>query len=118
MRRPENPELIRVTRLLRSKARELDAPVWRILAERLERSKHRRCVVNLSRINRHTSEGDTVAVPGKVLGVGTLDHKVSVAAFSFSGEAKRKIGVAGGKCLTFSTLTEENPKGANLRIIG
>lgn len=118
MKKSDNPELISVTRFLKSKAAELNAPIWRTLAENLGKSKHRRCVVNLSRINRYTEDGETVTVPGKVLGSGTLDHKVSVAAFQFSEEAKKKIEAAGGRCLTFSALIKKNCKGNNLRIIG
>jgi large subunit ribosomal protein L18e len=117
-RRQENPELIEATRLLKAKTREFDAPIWKTLAEKLEKSKHSRCAVNLSRINRYTKDGETVTVPGKVLGAGTLDHKVSVAAFSFSEEAKKKVEAAGGKCLTFSALLEKNSKGTDLKIIG
>ncbi len=117
-RRQMNLEIIEAIRLLKTKTREFDAPVWRTLAERLERSKHSRCAINLSRINRYTKEGETVTVPGKVLGAGTLDHKVSVAAFSFSEGARRKIELAGGQCLTFSALINKNHKGTDLRIIG
>lgn len=117
-RRQENPELVEVTRLLKTKTREFDAPIWRTLAERLEKPKHSRCAVNLSRINRYTKDGETVTVPGKVLGAGALDHKVSVAAFSFSEEARRKIEAAGGRCLTFSVLIKKNRKGTDLKIIG
>ena len=118
MKKSDNPELISVTRFLKSKAAEFNAPIWRTLAKNLEKSKHRRCVVNLSRINRYSADGDTVTVPGKVLGSGTLDHTVSVAAFQFSEEAKKKIEATGGECLTFSALIEKNGKGTNLRIIG
>jgi large subunit ribosomal protein L18e len=118
MRNVENPELIKVTRMLKSKSREFDAPVWMALAKMLERSKHRRCAVNLSQINKYTEDGETVTVPGKVLGVGTLNHKVSVTAFSFSKITRKKIEVAGGECLTFPDLIEKNPKGAKVRIIG
>jgi len=118
MRKLDNLELVKVTRFLRGKARDLDAPIWKALAERLEKSKHKRCVVNLSHINRHTEDSETVTVPGKVLGAGTLDHKVSIAAFCFSEEARRRIEAAGGACLTFSALVEKNPKGENLKIIG
>ena len=116
--KPNNPELIKVTRLLKSKSTELHTPIWNALAERLEISKHNRCAVNVSRINRYSVDGDVVTVPGKVLGVGTLDHKVSIAAFMFSKVATRKIEAAGGKCLTFSDLVRNNPTGSNLKIIG
>lgn len=118
MSRLGNPELAKIMRLLKSKAEEHEASVWKSLAKKLERTRSRRCAVNLSLINRYTEEGETLAVPGKVLGAGKLEHKISVAAFSFSEEAKRKIEAAGGECLTFSALISKNPEGRDLRIIG
>lgn len=118
MRKSTNPILIRTVRTLRRKAKEFNAPVWRALADQLEKSKHNRFRVNVSRINRYTVEGDYVIVPGKALGSGILDHKVSVAAFTFSDTAKKKIEAAGGECLTLSELLQKNPKGIYLKIIG
>jgi large subunit ribosomal protein L18e len=117
-RRQENPELTETARFLKIKTREFDAPIWRTLSERLEKPKHSRSAVNLSRINRYTKDGETVTVPGKVLGAGILNHKVSVAAFSFSEEARRKIEMAGGKCLNFSAIVKKNHKGKDMKIIG
>ena len=118
MREPTNPRLIRIVRTLRRKAKEFDAPVWRALADKLEKSAHNRCRVNISRINRYTKKHECVIVPGKALGAGILDHKVSVAAFTFSDTAKKKIEAVGGECLTFSALVQKNPKGINLKIVG
>jgi large subunit ribosomal protein L18e len=115
---PSNQELLSAIRSLRKMARESNAPIWRDVADNLQVSKRRRIAVNLSRLNRHTKTKETVIVPGKVLGSGTLTHPVSVAAFSFSTQAKAKILKAKGKCLSISDLLETNPKGSNVRIIG
>jgi large subunit ribosomal protein L18e len=72
--------------------------------------------VNLSHLNRHTTNGETVAVPGKVLGSGEIDHPIKVAAFAFSKRAKSKILDAKGKCLSIQELAEMNPKGTSTRI--
>lgn len=117
MKKTDNPELSKTTRFLRRKAREFEVPLWKATEKRLK-SKHPHCVVNLSRINRYTKKGETVIVPGKVLGAGNLNHKVTVAAFCFSREAKRKIKEVGGECLTFSALINKNPEGTNVRIVG
>ena len=113
-----NPELTGLIRLLRKKARESESAIWRDLAERLSKPKHRRIVVNLSRLNRYTNENDEVVVPGKVLGAGSIDHPVKVAAFSFSEQARLKIVKAKGKCISIPELIEMNPKGTNVKIIG
>lgn len=112
-----NPELIEVVKTLIWRANEEDALVWRALADSLRRSKRRRASVNVSKINRHSSEGETVVVPGRVLGSGALSHRVSVAALSFSRQAVEKIERAGGRCLTISDLLKENPKGSRVKII-
>ena len=112
-----NPELKAVIHSLRKKAQENDAPIWRDVAERLASSRRSRVAVNLSRLNRFTKAKDSVVVPGKVLGAGSLEHSVSVAAFSFSDQAKRKISEAKGKCFSILELLKDNPKGSNVRIM-
>jgi len=115
--KPTNPELLTVIRSLRKKARDSNAPIWRDIADRLSSSKRRRVAVNLSRLNRHTRAKETVVVPGKVLGAGNLDHPISVAAFSFSTQARLKISKAMGKCLSIFDLLEANPDGSNVKIM-
>jgi large subunit ribosomal protein L18e len=116
--RPTNPELLGVIRLLRKKSVETGAKIWRDAAERLSTSRRRRIAVNLSRLNRYTKAKDTVLVPGKVLGAGSLDHPLNVAAFAFSEQAKAKILKAKGKCLSIQELVKKNPKGTNVKIMG
>lgn len=113
-----NPELISLIKFLKKAARENNAEIWRDIAEKLSASRRRRLAVNLSRINRYTEKGTFVAVPGKVLGTGNLDHQVKVAAFSFSEKAREKIKRKRGSCLTFYQLVKKNPKGSNVKIIG
>jgi len=115
--KPTNPELLTVIRSLRKRAQDSNAPIWRDVAAQLSSSKRRRVAVNLSRLNRHTRAKETVVVPGKVLGAGNLDHPVSVAAFSFSTQARLKISKARGKCLSIPELIEANPEGKNVKIM-
>jgi len=73
--------------------------------------------VNLSSLNRYTRAKETVVVPGMVLGTGNLDHPLSVAAFSFSTQARLKISRARGKCFSIFELLEANPNGSNVKIM-
>ncbi len=98
--------------------RSKGAPVWESAASLLSNPRRRRVEVNLSRINRLASDKDTILVPGKVLGAGRLEHKVSVAAFDFTGSARSKIQDSGGKCLTIEDLLKQHPEGKNVRIVG
>ena len=112
-----NPELIRLIRFLKKQGREKEASIWRDVAKHLSKAKQRRAAVNLSCINRYTQKGDSVVVPGKLLGAGALDHTVTVAAFSASEKAKAKLAAAKAKYLSIAELMEKNPKGANVKII-
>jgi large subunit ribosomal protein L18e len=113
-----NPQLIELIRFLKRQGRENKAEIWRDIAERLTKPSRKRIAVNLSRLNRHTKRNDVVAVPGKVLGAGEINHPITVAAFAFSEKAKEKIKAARGKCLSYSELVKKNPKGSNVKIIG
>jgi large subunit ribosomal protein L18e len=112
-----NPELIMLIRDLKKKSQESQASLWRSLAERLTASKRSRIAVNVSRLNRYTKDGETVAVPGKVLGSGKADHPMIVAAFAFSDVAQAKILKAKGKCLSIRDLMEKNPAGKNVKLM-
>lgn len=109
---------IEIIKILRKKSREVEVNIWRVVAEKLEKPKHKRSSVNISHINRHSCDGETVIVPGKVLGAGILNHKINVAALNFSKKAKEKIERADGECLTIQTLVQRNPKGTSIKIIG
>jgi large subunit ribosomal protein L18e len=113
-----NPELRRLIRLLRKAAKENKASIWRAVAESLAKPRRKRIAVNVSRINRYTTDDDEVVVPGKVLGAGLITHPVKVAALDFSDQARRKIIRAKGKCLSIPELIKANPKGSNVKIIG
>lgn len=87
------------------------------LSKALRKTRKNMAEVNVGRIARYTKEGETVAVPGKVLGTGTIEHKITVAAVDFSKEAKDKILNAGGKCLTIDDLLKTNPKGTKIKLM-
>ncbi len=111
-------ELQETIMLLRYAYKETGSRIRRALADELERPRRNRRVVNISRINRYTKPNDVVAVPGKVLGMGKLDHPVTVAAFKFSKSAKRLIEASGGRAISLKELIKENPRGKNVKIIG
>jgi len=113
-----NPELKEIIILLKKQSRENKADIWSDIAERLAKSRRKRVVVNLSRLNRYTKKSDTVAVPGKVLGSGEIEHPITVAAFTFSAKAKEKIIAVKGKCISFAELIKKKPKGSDIKIIG
>ena len=119
--RPErktNPGLISLISDLRNRSRENDAPIWRDIAKRLEKPSRVWAEVNISRLCHYTGKGDTVIVPGKLLGAGDIDFPITVAAFRATGQAQRKITEAGGTVLSIEELADRNPKGSGVRIMG
>ncbi|MCE4610746.1 MAG: 50S ribosomal protein L18e [Desulfurococcales archaeon] len=114
---PTNTLLRTLISQLRKASRTYKAPVWRAVAELLERPRRRRVEVNLSKINRYAREGEMIIVPGKVLGAGKLDKKVTIAAYSFSRSAIEKIKLSGSRAMTILDALRENPRGRKTRII-
>ncbi len=112
-----NPEIINLLRLLRNASGKNDSSLWRDISRYLSKSKRQRVAVNIGLINRYSQKDDELVVPGKVLGSGSIDHPVKVAAYAFSDKARNKILEAKGKCLSISELVESNPKGSNVKII-
>jgi large subunit ribosomal protein L18e len=113
-----NPQLIELINFLKKKSKENEADIWGNIAERLAKPNRKRIAVNISRLNRYTQRNDIVAVPGKILGAGEINHPITVAASAFSGKAEEKIKAAKGKCLSYFDLVKKNPKGSNVKIIG
>jgi len=112
-----NPRIVRLIGDLKAASRENGAPLWRDIAKRLEKPRRSYAAINLSKINRHTQANDIVLVAGKVLAAGDIEHSVTVAALSFSGQAISKILSAGGKCLAIEKLMQEHPKGSGIKIL-
>lgn len=96
---------------------EHNATIWKQISKELASSNRNRVAINLSHINRVTNAGDNIVVPGKVLGSGTLTHKLKITAEAFSETAKEKITSTGSQFLSFEELLKSNPSGANVRII-
>jgi len=113
---PTNPQLQGLIQELKKKSK--DANLWSRIAFELERPTRKRRVVNLARINRFTKDNETIIVPGKVLGSGPLNHKLTIAAFSFSQSALDKINQAQAKALSIEAFMKEDIKGKHVRIIG
>ena len=115
---PTNPILQNLIHELKKRSNEQSINLWRRIADDLEKPTRQRRVVNLSNISRYTKEDEIVIVPGKVLGAGDLEHKLTISAFQFSDGAKEKIVKAGAKIVTLLDLSKENPSGKGIRIIG
>lgn len=111
----KNKQITTLVIELKKQSIEKDVKIWKRIATDLERPIR---VVNLSRINRYCKNNDTIVVPGKVLSMGNLDKKVTIAAYKFSGQALQKIKASGSNAISIRDLVQKNPKGNKVRIIG
>ena len=90
--------------------------IWRVISKKIAGSRKNLIEANLYRINKKTKEGDTIVIPGKVLGIGSLDHKLTIASLTSSKSARQKIEASGSKLLSIEELLEQNPEGSNVKI--
>lgn len=90
--------------------------IWRVISKKLSGARKHRVEANLKRINNKTKEDDIIVVPGKVLGVGWLDHKLTIGCLDCSNSARAKIKESGSTLLSIRELFEKHPKGSNVKI--
>jgi large subunit ribosomal protein L18e len=113
----KNEELESLIAHLKKASIDNKVNVWKRVAEDLEKPTRSRRIVNVYKLSKYSKENDVIIVPGKVLGTGEIDHKIQVAAFTFSDEALRKIN-SKGKTLSLQELVKTNPQGKNVKILG
>jgi len=114
---PTNIVLRKTADKLMREYRKTGSGLWRDVAEFLTRPTRKRISVNLSKINRYSEDGDIIVVPGKVLGSGSLDKKIKIAAFGFSEKAIEKIEASGSTYVTIDKLLDEGVKPSEVKLI-
>jgi large subunit ribosomal protein L18e len=103
---------------LKAISRDNEAPVWRTVAVKLEKSSSHWSEVNIASIEKFAKPKESVVIAGKLLGKGTISKSVTVAAYSASESAIQKIESAGGKFMKLNELAAQNPKGSGIKIMG
>ena len=111
-----NSHLKQLTTDLYKLSSENKSNLWRTIADDLLVSTRNKKLVNLFTLDINAKDGETIVVPGKVLGTGDLNRKLTVAAYSFSKSAVEKIKNAKGSAITIQELLQKNPKGKDVRI--
>ena len=114
---PQTLTLKALIRELTSLGKKNEVKLWLRIAKDLSRPTRIRRAVNLYKIDKNTKDGETALVPGKVLSVGELNKKLTIAAYQFSDKALEKINKV-GKAIKIQELIKDNPKGEKIRIIG
>lgn len=114
---PQTLTLKNLIRDLNKLGKKNKVNLWLRIARDLSRPTRIRRAVNLYKIDKRTLVGETALVPGKVLSVGDLTKKLTVAAYQFSEKAEEKINKV-GKAIKIQDLIKENPEGKKIRLIG
>jgi len=90
--------------------------IWKKVSKKLAGSRKNRVEANLNRINNKTKQNDVIVIPGKVLGNGELNHKITIACLDYSKPARKKIEKSGSKLISIEDLLEQNPEGKNVKL--
>ena len=113
-----NQLVIQMARDLKKASTKNDAPIWSKLAELALKPSSARRTINLKRIDQLTKDNDVVIFPGKVLGTGTISHKITLFSFSISNSAASKILESGGQIVRFNDIIEKFPSGKGVHLLG
>tara|TARA_Y100000310_G_scaffold336968_1_gene422841 strand:- start:199 stop:555 length:357 start_codon:yes stop_codon:yes gene_type:complete len=101
VKRKTKPELVETIELAKKKDL-LD------LAKKLSGPTRKQSKVSLDKLNKVKT--DKILVVGKVLGQGSIDKKISVAALDFSEQAKEKLEKSGSEMQSIKQLIEKDSK--------
>ncbi|MBE18946.1 MAG: 50S ribosomal protein L18e [Thaumarchaeota archaeon] len=93
--------------------RKTDSKIWKAVVRHLNKQHE----INIGKLSKITNKDDIVAMPGKVLGTGVIDHPITIGATAFSENAHQKIINAGGKIMFIEQLVENNPEGKGVRLL-
>ncbi len=114
---PTNPLLQKLIDDLRKKSFETNSKFLKDISEKLNKPRRQRLEVNLSHIDKYAEKGETVIVPGVVLGFGELTKPLTISAWKFTHSAREKIEKCKCKALSIQELVDKNPKGTKVRIM-
>ena len=109
--RKRNPEIVETA--IKAKKSEK----WRKIAEILSRPRRLQIVKNLDEIDKESKEGDTIVIPGKVLGNGNISKKIRIAALSFSQEAEKKLKEKKCEMIKLAEEIEKNKKAEGIKVL-
>jgi large subunit ribosomal protein L18e len=110
-RRKFNPGLVET--IMKAKK----AKPWVVVAGLLSYPRRMQICKNLDEIEKQSKEGDTIIVPGKVLGKGDVSKKIRIAAINFSGDAREKLKAKKCEVITIQEEIKINPKAEGIKIL-
>ena len=110
-RRKKNSEVVETINLAKKN------PEWKTVLRNLSSSTRKYSSVNLKDIEKNTSEGDTIVVVGKILGIGEVSKRVRICALGFSESAKNKLKSTKSEVVNIMTEIKKNPKAEGIKLI-
>ncbi|MEM2841998.1 MAG: 50S ribosomal protein L18e [Thermoproteota archaeon] len=117
LRKVVDERLYRIAIMAEKAGRKNDSRFWLAVAQEIMKPRETRAEINLGQVSRLTSSGETVVIPGKLLGDGEIEHPVRISSISVSSSALKKLIKAGGEYISIEKLILENPKGKNLKLL-
>lgn len=115
--RKTNPRIKNLIFLLKEVGYENNSKVWLSMAKKIINSSKNYSSLNLSKINRYTKENEIIVVPGKILGSGDLNHKLTISALGCSLSALNKIKSINAAYIPIEELIKKNPIGNGIKIL-
>lgn len=113
----EKEDLRRLILKLEKAGRKEKCQLWVTAAELLALPRRRMVQVNVGKIEKLSADGQVALVPGKLLGDGIIEKKLSIAAYECTPGAKKKVEAAGGVVMPIEELFAKNPKGTGILLV-
>lgn len=104
---------------LEKQAKKTKAKAFKALSQQLVKPRRNRVRINLWKLEKlgKKFKGKTLVVPGKVLGYGSLEEKINVAALEFSEKALKRLHELNVKPLQLKDLMAAEIKADDLVIV-
>jgi len=90
---------------------------WKEIAHLISYPRRLQISKNLEEIEKNSKEGDTVIVPGKVLGNGDISKKIRIAATGFSKQAREKLKSKRCEIVSIRDEIKVNPKAQGIKLL-
>jgi large subunit ribosomal protein L18e len=90
---------------------------WVKIAHLVSVPRRKLSSVNLDQLDKESKEGDTLLVPGKVLGQGDVSKKLRIVALSFSQTARDKLKSKKCEIVSVDEEIKVNPQARGIKIV-
>jgi len=116
--RKSDQNLVDLIQELKRQAHKNNARIWKDVAQRLEKPSSSWAKINVGKLSPLIENGEVILIPGKLLGMGKFDKKVTIISMKSSKSAVEKVNKSGGKFMDLDEAMSKYPKGSKIRIMG